>query len=139
MMNWTKILIAALIGGVVYFFCGWGIHGIVLREATALAPDIRAVVEIPETEFKMSYMVISCLLMGLLMALILHWAAARSFISGLKVAAPLGVLITFAGQLALSSMYRFLDFQQIAIAAVGEGLCWAIAGGVVAWYLGRGE
>lgn len=137
-MNWTKYLIASFIGGVVYFFSGWGIHGVLLREMTAFSDSVRAVVEIPESEFKISYMIVSCLVAGATVALVLmRWAGVSTFSGGAKIGAMLGVLVTLWVQLSYSSMYRMLDLSQIGIAAIGEAICVGLAGGVIGWYLGR--
>ena len=136
-MNWSKVSVAALIGGVVYFFVGWGVHGMMLMELTALPAEIRPTVEMPMEQFKMSYMIISCLLVGLMLAMILRYAGVTTPLGGMRVAVPFAILFTFSAQLALASMYKWLDLGQIAIAAVGDAVCYALTGAVIGWYYGR--
>ena len=137
-MNWTKLSIASLIGGVVYFFTGWAVHGVALKEMVALPDSVRSIMEIPESEFKFSFMVISCILCGVILTLILlRWAGVSTFSGGAKIGAIIAVLTTFWYHLSLASMYHWFSLSQIGISAVGEAICMGLAGGAIGWYLGR--
>ena len=139
-MDWTKFSISTLIWGIAYFFLGWLIFGILLRDLTALPADISAVIEIPPEQFKISFMIISCFVMGGLHSLILgRWAGVSTFMGGLKVSAIVGVLITLSVGLGMSSMYKMNSLDQILINMVGDAVCSGLAGGLVGWYLGRGK
>lgn len=138
-MNITKLLIGSLIAGVLYFFSGWASFGIILAEPTALPDEIRAVFEYPEEEFKISYMIASCLLAGLLITLVVMWAKKFTFGSGFIVAGILGLLHNVSSGLSISAMYKFQTVPQIAMNGVADLLCFGLAGGVVAWYLGRNK
>lgn len=139
-MDWTKFIIASLIGGIIYFFCGWIVYGIALYDLTALAPEVASVVQYSEDEFKMSYMIIACLILGALYALILmKWAKVSTFLGGFKVTALIGVLITLSVGFSMSSMFKMNTIDQVFINAVGDLVCSGLAGGGIGWYLGRGN
>lgn len=139
-MDWTKYLLASLIGGVVYFFLGWLIFGMVLFNLTALPEDISSVVQLPMEEFKMSFMIISCLLWGALLSLILmKWAKVSTFLGGLKVGVIVGVMITLMVGFSMASMYRLQSVNQILINAVGDAVCSGLTGGAIGWFLSRGK
>ncbi len=107
---------------------------------TALPEDIAAVVQIPEDQFKISYMIISCLIIGALYSLILlKWANVSTFAGGFKTCALVGVLIGLAVGFSMSSMYKMLTINQIFINAVGEIFASGIAGGLIGLYLGKSK
>lgn len=139
-MDWTKFSIVALIGGVVYFLLGWLIFGIILMDLTAVPDEIAQVVQIPMEEFKMSYMIISCLLMGILHALILmKWAKISTFMDGLKISGLVGGLISLAVGLGMASMFKLNTLDQIGLNAIGDVVASGLTGGIMGWYLGRGK
>ena len=139
-MNWTKFSIATLIGGIVYFFLGWLIFGIILRDATAMPADIAAIAEYPEEEFKMSLMIVSCLAWSALLTFIfMRWANISTFLGGFKAGAIIGVLNTLAVGLSMASMYKFNSVSQTLLNMGGELFDSGLAGGAIGWYLGRGK
>ncbi len=139
-MDRSKFTLAGVIGGIVYFFLGWLVYGIVLRDVTALPDDIRAVVEYPPEEFKMSFMIISCLVYGLFLSFIAsYWAKVSTLGGGFKVGAIVGVFVTLAVGFGMSSMFRMNTIPQIFINAVAEIVCAGGAGAVIGWFLGRGK
>ena len=139
-MNWTKFSVATLIGGVAYFLLGWVVFGIILRDLTALPDDVAAVVQIPEEEFKISFMIISCLILGAFYSLILmKWANVSTFTGGLKVTALIGGLYTLVVGFSMASMFRMNSVDQIFINAIGDAVCSGLTGGIIGWYLGRGQ
>ena len=139
-MNTNKLIVASLLGGVTYFFMGWLVYGIVLRPLTAMPSEIASVVEFPEEEFKMSLMILSCIVYsGLLSYIFLKWAGISTFISGAKAGATIGVLISLSVGLSMASMYRISTIETTLFNGVGELVCSAIVGGVIGWVLGRGQ
>ena len=137
-MDWTKFLIGSVLGGITYFLLGWLVYGILLYDLTALDPDVAAVVQYSEDEFKMSFMIIACIITGALYTLILmKWAKVSTFMGGFKVTAVIGVLITLSVGFSMASMFKMNSIDQIFINAVGDIICSGVTGGVIGWYLGR--
>ena len=136
-MDIRKFAMSSILGGTAYFFATWLVYGVLLFDLTALPEDVRAVIQYPPEEFRMSLMIVSCLVIGGLYALILNWAQGASFASGFRVCAIVGALITLAVGLSMASMFRMNTLDQIAINTVADALCSGLAGGVIGYYLGR--
>ena len=56
-MDTKKFVLAGLIGGVAYFFLGWLVYGILLMDLMAIPEEFRSIIEYPEEEFRISYMI----------------------------------------------------------------------------------
>ena len=137
-MDLSKFFIGTVIGGISYFFLGWLVFGILLRGLTALPEDVAAVVEIPEEDFRISLMIISCFITAALHTLILmRWAKVSTFLGGLKVSAIIGGLITLSVGLSMASMFKMNTVDQVIINAIGDIVCSGLMGGMIGWYLGK--
>ena len=137
-MNWTKFAIATVIGGVVYFLLGWLVYGILLMDVTGMPEAFREVNEYPEEEFRISLMILSCLIYGAFLSWVaMKWAQISTFKGGFKMAAILGVFISLTLGLSLASMYKFASVQSTAIDALANIFVSGLSGGVIGWYLGR--
>ncbi len=139
-MNWIKFLISSVIGAVAYFFSGWLIYGILLRPYIKLPDDIAAIAEYPPEEFKMSFMILACLFFAAVFALIfMRWANISTFMGGAKAGIIIGVLISLSVGFSMASMYKFATLNTIFFNALGEIVTSGLTGGVIGWYLGRGD
>ena len=137
-MNWTKFAIATVIGTIVYFLLGWLVYGILLMDLTGMPEAFKEVNEYPPEEFKLSFMILSCLAYGALLAWVcMKWAGVSTFTGGFRVAAILGVLISLSLGLGFVAMYKFGSVQSTAIDAVANIFVSGLSGGAIGWYLGR--
>ncbi|MFN0037760.1 MAG: hypothetical protein ACKVUS_22080 [Saprospiraceae bacterium] len=137
----TKVLLAALAGGIAYFFLGWLVYGMLLGSTFhSMMTTESAAVTRPETEMIMWAMAVSCLVFGLLLAVIYsRWANISTFKTGAIAGAIITFLMTLGTDLGMFSMYNLttggagLLINPIVNAALG-----GIIGGVVGWVLGYG-
>jgi hypothetical protein len=137
-MDVKKVLIGGILGGVVYFFLGWLLWGVILKETMAAPADIQSVIEIPEEEMRISFMAISCIVWGIFIAFIFNkWASISTFMGGLKGGAIIGVFVSLTVGTAMYSMYTFTSLQNIALDTITNAVASGITGGVIGWYLGR--
>ena len=137
-MNWTKFLIATVIGSVIYFLLGWLVYGILFADFLSISENFRESVQYPEEEFKIGLMFLSCLpWTGMLTYIFMKWANISTFTSGLKAGALLGALITLASFLGLSAEFRIWTMQIVLANVVAATICTGITAGVIGWYLGR--
>jgi len=138
-MNWTKFGIGTLLGGIVFFFGGWLLYGIVLKDALA-SPAEFANVRYAEEDFKISLMAISCFLWSAFITLILmRWANVSTFLGGLKVSAIIGFLVALAYGLGFASEFKIGSVNHALIDAVANTVLLGLTGGVVGWFLGRSK
>ncbi len=137
-MDWTKFTLGTLIGGIAYFFLGWLIYGILLHDMLSIPADMAEVVSYPPEEFKISFMIISCLVWGAFLTLILlRWAGISTFMGGLKAGAIMGALISLSVGFGMASQFKFGSVNNILIDMVGNAICTGLAAGLIGWYLGR--
>jgi hypothetical protein len=135
-MNLQKILISGILVGVVAFFLGWLLWGILLADFTAVE-GMKAVMR-PEEEMVMWAMGLANILWGLLLAYIfIQWANITTVQSGFIAGAVLGFLMSAAfdfGMFAMTNMYTLTDvIKDVVLNTVFVGVLGAFLG----WWLGR--
>ncbi|MBK9480609.1 MAG: DUF1761 family protein [Bacteroidetes bacterium] len=139
-MNFTKFLIASLVGAIVFFFAGWLIYGILLSDimAKAMTPEANA---LNKTEPNLVVMFVSNLMYGLLYAYIFErWAKITTFMGGATAGTLIAVLIAAAFDLqfvAMTNMINDITFVFIDIAC--NAVIGAMVGGVIGLTLGYGR
>ncbi len=141
-MNVGKMLLAAAVGGVVYFLLGWAVWGVALANFFKHAAEVEALIQRPPEEFGLVSMLLSCLAWGVLFAYIFsRWAGIRTFASGAVAGATIAVLVSLSVNFGMLAMYKsnFTDPTKLVADAVVSGVVSAIVGGVIGWMLGRGE
>ncbi|GJM36293.1 MAG: hypothetical protein DHS20C18_52940 [Saprospiraceae bacterium] len=130
-MNTNKILLSALAGGVAYFFLGWLVYGILLQGMMEMPAAIA------KEPMEMWAMAISCLVYGLLLAVIFgHWASISTLMTGAKAGAIIGALVAAYVDFSFFSMYNFITLQSVIVDIIAATALSAITGGVVGWVLG---
>lgn len=139
----NKVLLSAIIGGVVYFLLGWLIYGILLKDMmdqnSGLPVDIRTKVFKPMDQMNMPLMLVANLLSGFLTATVLNWGNMRSAGAGLKGAAILGFLVACSYDLMFYSMSYMFTMKGMIIDIVAGTVMMALGGAVIGWMLGRGN
>lgn len=139
-MTTNKILLAGLIGGVVAFILGFLFYGIILSDFFASNMGSATGVMRGDDEMQWGPMIIGHLAYGLLFAVIFgRWANISTLATGAKAGAVIGFLVSLAHvMIQLGSTH--LSNMTGALADVGVGtLLSAGTGGVVGWFLGRGQ
>lgn len=136
-MNSSKTLIGALIAGIVSFFSGWLIYGILLAsymESNAMECSR------PMEEMIMGGMVLSNLVAGLFYALIYSWSNIKGWIPGMQKGAILGLLYAVsldAGMYSMTTM--FSSINEIIVDVVASTAMATLTGAALGWWMGRGS
>ncbi len=134
-MNFQKILVTGLIGGVFSFFLGWLLWGIIFKDAM---PDNVPGLQKSESDMVMWAMVLSCLFLGLLLAYIfVQWSGISTWQSGLTAGAIIGFLLTCSVDLGLFSMTNMHTVRTILMDIGINTFYYAAIGAVMGWWLGR--
>ncbi len=97
-----KILKGTVIGGVVFFFMGWLIWGILL--ADFMAANYNPAVNRPADEMIWWSLILSNLVTALFLTLVLDWSGAKGMVDGIKTGALFGFLYALSIDLSLYSM-----------------------------------
>jgi hypothetical protein len=133
-MNTQKVLIGGIIGGVVYFFLGWLVWGVLLKDMMSAPESVAR----GDENFIMWAMIVSCIVYGLFLAYIYNkWAGISTFSTGASAGALIGGVLSLFIGLAQHSMLNYVSLQQVALDVVASAVVTAIIGGIIGWYLGR--
>ncbi|MBI5917725.1 MAG: hypothetical protein HY842_20330 [Bacteroidetes bacterium] len=141
-MSTNKILLGALAGGVASFFLGWLIYGILLADFANAYPELKpeTVTDLTRTPMVWWAMVVSCLVYGLLLAIIFgRWAGISTFAAGAKAGGILALLVALSYDLGMYSMMKTINLNGVLVDPLVNLVMGAIIGGVVGWVLGYGN
>lgn len=133
-----KILLATLIGTVVYFLFGWLIFEGLLGQYMSTNTTQIAGFKKSEAESSLLMLVVSCAAYALLLAILMgEWAHIGTFREGLKIGAITGVLVaTMTNTYWYSSSHFFNGFPPLLADIAAAGLTVGAMGGVIGWFLG---
>ncbi len=136
-MSIKKISIAGIAGGVVAFFAGWLIYGILLMDF--MAAHSNTSINRTEEEFVWWAMIISNLAWGFLLAYIFNrWANINTVWAGMVAGATICFFVGLSYSLsmyALTTLYN--DMTGLLVDNVLGIVMGAIIGGVVGLVLGK--
>lgn len=134
-MNFQKVLISGVIIGVVSFFLGWLIWGILLADFAKI--EGMSSISRPETEMVMWAMAVSNLVWGILLAYIFELGNVNTMQAGLMTGAIIGLLYALSldfGFYAMTTLFTTNDIvKDVIINTVYAGILGAILG----WWNGR--
>lgn len=136
----TKVLLAALAGGIAAFLLGWLIFGMLLMgysEANMVHYDglMKG-----EGEMNLPLLFISNVLIALLLAYIGHRMGVSSLVGGLVMGTIVGFLFYLSVDLSFLSMMNLFANRTMVVVDVLANTVWtAGVGAVVGLMLGRGK
>lgn len=136
-MNSNKILLGGVVGGIVFFFLGWLLYGILMADYLASHGNQCAMRSMEE--FIWWSMIVSNIVGAILLAIIMDWSNNKSVAGGTKVGAIVGLLFGLSIDLNFYSMTTFFDsltgvFVDVAIYTIMS----AVAGAVIGLVMGAG-
>ncbi|MBK8954876.1 MAG: hypothetical protein IPM34_04875 [Saprospiraceae bacterium] len=133
----TKTLIAGLFGGVVYFFLGWLLYGMLLASTfEGMAGSAQGVSR--GDDIVLWALAVGNLAMGVGMAYILNnWAQIRTVQSGAVTAALVGFMLSLGMDLIWYSTSNLSTLGGVFLDVVVYTAMSAVAGAVIGWWLGR--
>jgi hypothetical protein len=135
----TKVLVAALIGGVLFFLLGWVIYGMLLSGPMTAGSNLSCMKT--EETMNMPLLVVANLVWGLTMAVFLSkWGGGvKSFSAGAGAGAIISFLIALGMDLFLFAMSNmWTGFSTVIYDVLGNIVTGGIVGGVIGWWYGRG-
>ena len=135
-----KVLLAALVGGVVAFLMGWLIWGIGLMgyyEANMIHYDglMKS-----EEEFNLVLMFLGNLVLSTLMAILFHRMGVASLMGGAMTGALIGSLFFLHVDLGFLAMMNYFATPMLVVVDVLANAVWGAGiGAVIGLMLGRGK
>lgn len=138
----TKVLLAAVAGGVASFLLGWLVFGILLDPYyKSMMTEQGVAAQRAESDMILWAIALSNLVYAYLLALIYNrWANISTFQSGAIAGAIISFLITLSFDLGMYAMFTlWTGGVGLIVDPLANGVVGGIVGGVVGWALGFGN
>jgi uncharacterized membrane protein len=136
-MDIPKFIVGGLLGGVINFFMGWLVWGILLMDYMGKHATNASVFRSEEGMIFWA-LILSNLIFGFLVAYILYVANTRTAGSGAVTGAIAGSLMTAAFDLGIYAQMNIYDTNIFLPDVIASAFVTGIAGAAIGWYYGRG-
>jgi len=136
-MDFKKLLLGGITGGIAFFFLGWLIYGMLLMNFMATHPGTVGNVDRAQPDFM--YLIIGNLFMGLLMAYIFVRANVNSLAGGLVTGGIVGLLIAVGYDCMMYATTNIISKTAMAADVAAMTVMSAIVGAIVGLVLGMGK
>ena len=138
-MNWTKLLIAGVVGAAVAFILGWLSWGYLFMDFFQSNAGTATGVDRGEDMLWIP-MIVGHLAWGFLLAYIFEkWAQIGTFMTGLKAGATIGFMTAFAFDFISYGSTNLTNLTGVIVDIALMTVITAIVGGVVGMLLGKGN
>lgn len=133
----TRVLAAAVAGGITFFILGFVIYGLLL-DPMVIRPNMNTFAGLMKETPDFIPLVLANIVSALLLAYIFDkWAGIRTFIGGLQAGAIIWFLIALSFQLMFMAFWNLSKNYIPAVAdVIGSTVMGAIGGGVIGQVLG---
>ncbi len=136
-MDTPKFIVGGLLGGVITFFAGWLVWGILLMDYMSKHATNISVYRSEEGMIFWA-LIIGNLCIGFLVAYILYKANARSARSGAIIGSITGALMTAAFDFNLYAQMDIFDLGIVLPDMLASAFVTGLVGAAIGWYFGRG-
>lgn len=137
----NKVIIAAILGGIIAFVGGFLIYGLALQNF--MAANTGTATGVMKTEMgasNMVYIFIGNLATGLLIAYIFDkWANIRTLSTGAQAGAWIGLLVSISLDFSMYGTSNIMNMKAVLVDIVAGSFLTALVGAGVAWWLGRNK
>lgn len=135
-MKTSKLLLAGLVGGVVYFGLGFLIYGLLMKDAMAgMSSVMRA-----DADVQWWAGILGNLVMGIFLAYVFaRWAGVKTLVGGLMAGAIIGAFVASSYDLSMYAWTTMMDMKAMVMDIVMTTIMTSVAGGAVGWMLGMGK
>lgn len=133
-MNIKKLAIGGITGGIVFFFLGWLVYGILLMD---FMNQHQGITSGYQREPLFLYLIIGNLVYGLLIAYIFEKSAVSTWVSGLITGAIIGFLISCSFDFTMYATTTLLSRTAILADVLASTVMTAITGAVVALVINK--
>lgn len=137
-MSSTKIIIGGLIGGVVLFFAGWVLYGMLFNDFFEANAGSATGVARPMDGMVMWAMIAGNLCDGLLLAIIFgRWANIKTVKTGFIAAFIIGLLTGLAWDLVSYATTNVANLTATLVDPIIFAVMSGLAGAAIGWYYSR--
>jgi hypothetical protein len=134
-MNIKKLAVGGIVGGIIFFFLGWLIYGMLLVDFMKSNPGIVSGYEKEMPD--MLYLAIGNLASGLLLAYVFIRANVTTLMGGLIMATIMGLLMSVSFDCMMYGTTNLLSKKAIMADVLAATAMFAITGAVVGLLLGK--
>jgi hypothetical protein len=134
-MSTQRYLLGTLAGGIVLFFLGYLLHGVLL--AGFFAANMGSATGVTREPFDFVSLALGQLVWGAALTTVLHWRGVSAWMDGLKTGATVGLLMFFGIDLTLYGTTNIMNLTGAVADAVVATVLFAVAGAVIAAVQGR--
>lgn len=138
-MNTSKFFLGGIIGGIINFFLGWLIYGMMLMSFMQAHSNNSSGAFRSETDMVWWALIVGCLASGFLLSYILSKSNIHTAASGASTGAVVGLLMGAAIDFGMYAQLTLWDTTAMAADIVASTVISAIVGAVIGWFLGRGK
>jgi hypothetical protein len=114
-----------------------GYYGFLKSHSPLTAMGLWEKVQIPAEQTRIPALLLSLLCLGAMITTVVHWAGARSFIDGMRVAFIVGCLAIGTVNLGLLATTHYWSYTSAIVDVFVAGATFAVGGGLAATILGR--
>jgi hypothetical protein len=136
-MDTAKLVVAGLLGGVINFFLGWLVWGILLMDYFTSHTTNPQVARSSENMVFWA-LIVGNLVFGFLYAYILYKANVKTPGSGAILAGTIAALITLGYDLMIYAQFDLFELSIVLPDVLASIVVSAIVGAAIGWYYGRG-
>lgn len=136
-MDFKKLILGGITGGVLFFLLGWLIYGILLMDFMNNNPGTAGVIGKPEPDYL--YLIIGNMSMGFMMAYIFIRSNVNTLAAGLVMGGIVGLLLSVGFDCVMYATTTMMSKKAMAADVAGSTIMSAIVGAVVGMILGMGK
>ena len=137
-MKTNRILLGGVTGGVLFFFLGWLIYGVLMMDY--MTNNYNQCAMKPMEEMVWWALILSNLASGFMLAFVFSWSNTKGWLAGAKVAGILGLLMYLSFDLSMYSMSTmFKNLGVLCVDIIVATVFIAVVGSVIALVMGMGK
>lgn len=134
-MTLQRIAIGTVVGGIVFFFVGYLVFGIVF--ADFFAGNAGSATGVTKDPLDFVSLMIGQLAWGAMLTLILGWSSASSVAQGVRVGAVTGLLFMLGMDFTMFATTNVQNLTATVVDPILAAVVFAIAGGTIAAFTGK--
>jgi hypothetical protein len=131
----TKIILAAIVGGILYFLLGWLIYGFLLMDF--FAENTKQYEGLMYEMPNLLLVFLSNLSLSYLLAFIFQkWASIKTISRGFSAGFLIGLLLSISIDLMFHASMDFYTPTAVVVDIIANSVIIALVGGSIGWILG---
>lgn len=134
-MDIKKLVVGGIVGGILFFFLGWLLYGMLLMDFMANNPGVVSGYSKETPDFL--YLAIGNLLSGFMMAYIFIKANINTLMGGLIMAAVVGLLMAASYDCMMYATTSLVSKKMMLADVLASTAMSAVAGAVVGLLMGK--